>query len=159
MIRLFYYENSWFNVDNEIDSQRLLDDGAVEFTSDQIRNVEGHENKVSDETMFQDENGWYYYEAPVVVTVEQRIKEIQDAVQNLLDAKAHEKLYDNGFAIASYATSTVESFRTEAQQFIAWRDACWLKCYEILDLFQTGQIEMPSVEYVMERLPTLTWNS
>ena len=90
-------------------------------------------------------------------TPEQRIKEIQDAVQNLLDTKAQEKAYDNGFALASYATSTDDTFRTEAQTFVAWRDRCWRKCYEILDQFKSGEIEMPSVEYVMSELPVLEW--
>lgn len=89
--------------------------------------------------------------------ITQRITEIQIAVQNLLDSKAKEKLYDNGFAIASYATSTVEKFRNEASSFIAWRDACWTKCYEILALFQNGEIPMPTVEEVMLQLPTLEW--
>ena len=92
-------------------------------------------------------------------TDDEVIKEIQIAVQFLLDSKAHEKLYDNGFAIASYANSTIESFRNEALLFIAWRDACWAKCYEILGQYQSGQITRPDTTYVLERLPTLTWNS
>lgn len=91
------------------------------------------------------------------ITPEQRIKEIQDAVQNLLDLKAQEKMYDNGFAVCSYATSTDETFRNEAQAFIEWRDKCWRKCYEILAQFESGEIEMPSVEYVMSQLPVLEW--
>ena len=66
-------------------------------------------------------------------------------------------MYDNGFAIASYAASTNETFRDEAQRFIAWRDGVWSKCYEILADFESGEIEMPTVDYVMERLPTLDW--
>ena len=88
---------------------------------------------------------------------EQRFKDIQNAVQILLDSKAQEKNYDNGFAIASYALSTNETFRTEATNFIAWRDAVWSKCYQLLDLFTSGQIEMPSVENVLEQLPVLEW--
>jgi hypothetical protein len=89
--------------------------------------------------------------------VQNRIVEIQNAVQNLLDSKAQEKLYDNGFAIASYATSTNETFRNEAQRFVAWRDNVWAKCYEILGQFQSGEIEMPTVDYVMSELPVLEW--
>lgn len=89
--------------------------------------------------------------------VQNRIKEIQSAVQNLLDEKAQEKLYDDAFAICSYANSTDEAFHSEANQFISWRDRCWRKCYEILAQFQSGEIEMPTVEYVMNELPVLTW--
>ena len=91
-------------------------------------------------------------------TVQIRITEIQSAVQNLLDSKAREKNYDNGFAIASYANSTDAIFHDEANRFIAWRDACWRECYNILAQFQSGEIEMPTVEYVLERLPSLNWN-
>lgn len=158
MIRIFLLDKTWFNVDNDIDAQSLLDKGAVEFNTSQIKNVEGHEANVWNGTMHQDENGdWYYEEKHIVITAEQRIREIQNAVQNVLDSKAQEKLYDNGFAIASYASSTKERYRTEAQTFIAWRDNVWDKCYEILNLFETGEIEMPTVEYVLERLPTLEW--
>ena len=113
-----------------------------------------------------DVNGWTYpkelcphksEEQKQQEAVQKRIIEIQIAVQNLLDGKAKEKMYDNGFAIASYAASTNETFRDEAQRFIAWRDGVWSKCYEILADFETGEIEMPSVDYVMERLPTLDW--
>lgn len=115
-----------------------------------------------------DINGWTYrkevcprktQEQLNQETVNKRIVEIQNAVQKILDDKAKEKLYDNGFAIASYATSTKESFRTEAQRFVAWRDDVWSKCYEILADFQSGEIDMPSVEYVIERLPVLNWDS
>ena len=90
--------------------------------------------------------------------VKSRITEIQSAVQNLLDSKAREKNYDNGFAIASYANSTDTIFHEEANRFIAWRDACWRECYNILAQFQSGEIEMPTVEYVLSRLPSLNWN-
>ena len=60
MIRLFYYDNTWINVDNDIDAQKLVDDGATEYTTEQIRGVAGNEHLVDDDTMFQDENGWYF---------------------------------------------------------------------------------------------------
>ena len=89
--------------------------------------------------------------------VQSRIAEIQTAVQNLLDSKAQEKNYDNGFAIASYANSTDTIFHDEANRFIVWRDQCWRECYNILAQFQSGEIEMPTVDYVLERLPSLDW--
>ena len=103
----------------------------------------------------------YQIKAPQQPTQEEVVKskitEIQLAVQNLLDFKAQEKNYDNGFAIASYANSTDTIFHEEATRFIAWRDTCWRECYNILAQFQNGEIEMPTVEYVLERLPTLEW--
>ena len=89
---------------------------------------------------------------------EQRFKDIQTAVQAVLDRKAKEKNYDNGFAVASYALSTNDTFRNEAGKFIAWRDAVWAKCYQILDAYKAGEIEMPSVENVIAVLPELEWD-
>lgn len=89
--------------------------------------------------------------------IKSRITAIQLAVQNMLDSKAQEKNYDNGFAVASYANSTDTIFHEEANRFIAWRDQCWRECYNILAQFQSGKIEMPTVEYVLERLPSLEW--
>ena len=89
--------------------------------------------------------------------VRQRIDEIKVRVQNVLDAKAHEQEYDDGFTLATYATSTNERYRNQANQFIAWRDNIWDKCYEILNAFKAGEIEMPTIEYVLERLPNLEW--
>ena len=108
------------------------------------------------------DNGFKIAEKPVKEPtqeeiVKSRIIEIQSAVQNLLDSKAQEKNYDNGFAIASYANSTDTIFHEEANRFIVWRDQCWRECYDILAQFQSGELEMPTVEYVLERLPTLEW--
>ena len=89
---------------------------------------------------------------------EQRFKDIQTAVQAVLDGKAKEKNYDNGFALAGYALSTNDTFRSEAGKFIAWRDAVWARCYQILDAYKAGEIEMPSVENVLAVLPELEWD-
>ena len=119
------------------------------------------------DTQQSDINGWTYRKdvCPMKTEeqiqqelAEQRFKDIQNAVQNLLDSKAREKNYDNGFAIASYALSTNDIFRSEAARFIAWRDAVWGKCYQILDAYKAGEIEMPRVENVLAVLPELEWD-
>lgn len=62
MIRLFYYDSTWLNVDNDTDANALLGRGAVEYHSDQIAGVEGNECNVSNDTMFQDDEGnWYFH--------------------------------------------------------------------------------------------------
>lgn len=63
MIRLFYYNNTWFNVDNDFDAENLLASGAIEYTKDQIENVDGNEMYVCDENMHQRENGEWYFES------------------------------------------------------------------------------------------------
>ena len=89
--------------------------------------------------------------------VNQRIAEIKLAVQNTLDLKAKEKDYDTAVSLASYVTSTDDEFHEQANRFIAWRDQCWRKCFEIIGLFNNGDIPMPTVGEVLRQLPTLDW--
>ena len=120
-----------------------------------------------EDTQQSDINGWTYRkelcpmkteEEKQKELAEQRFKDIQTAVQAALDGKAKEKNYDNGFALAGYALSTNDTFRSEAGKFIAWRDAVWARCYQILDAYKAGEIEMPSVENVLAVLPELEWD-
>ena len=89
--------------------------------------------------------------------VNQRIAQIKSAVQNTLDLKAKEKDYDTAVSLASYVTSTDDEFHEQANRFIAWRDQCWRKCFEIIGLFNNGDIPMPTVGEVLRQLPTLDW--
>lgn len=82
---------------------------------------------------------------------------IRDNVQLMLDRKAQEKNYDNGFALSTYANSTIPSFKEEAKKYIEWRDQCWTICYGLLDKYQSGEIERPTVDDVMNQMPTLEW--
>lgn len=163
--------NPWDNApENTIYYEKLYDDGHLgSFTEspEMAYKFGWFNNRVSKDNVEQSEiNGWTYLkercphksqEEVQQEAVTQRITEIQIAVQNLLDSKAQEKLYDNAFAICSYANSTDETFHAEANQFIAWRDHCWRKCYEILALFQNGDIPMPTVGEVLRQLPALDW--
>ena len=119
------------------------------------------------DTQQSDINGWTYRKEVCPMKTEEQIQQelakkrftdIQTAVQAVLDKKAKEKNYDNGFAVASYALSTNDTFRSDAGKFIAWRDAVWAKCYQILDAYKAGEIEMPSVENVIAVLPELEWD-
>ena len=166
------FSNPWDDApENMIYYEKMYDDGHLgSFTeSAELAYKFGwFNNRIPlDAVEKSDINGWTYLkercphktqEQLATEAVNNRIREIQSAVQNLLDTKAQEKLYDDAFAICSYANSTDEAFHAEANQFISWRDRCWRKCYEILAQFQSGEIEMPTVEYVINELPTLTWN-
>ena len=90
-----------------------------------------------------------YYEcvvipAPPPPTVEEIKQGLINLVQQHLDAKCQSMGYDNGFACASYATSSVPKFKAEAEAFVLWRDRVWSYCYEQLDLFEAGQREIPT---------------
>ena len=78
-------------------------------------------------------------------------------VQAYLDAECQKLGYDNGFACASYATSTVPKFRAEAQAYIAWRDAVWSYCYAQLDLYNAGKRDIPTD--IISELPPLDWEA
>ena len=82
---------------------------------------------------------------------------IRDNVQLMLDRKAQEKNYDNGFALSTYSNSTIPTFKEEAKKYIEWRDQCWMICYGLLDKYQSGEIERPTVDDVMNQMPALVW--
>lgn len=83
--------------------------------------------------------------------------QIINAVQERLDNEAKTKGYDNGFACASYATSTIPNFKDESDKFIAWRDQCWVLCYDLLAKYLQGVIQRPTVDDVLNSLPILEW--
>ena len=91
------------------------------------------------------------------VTDEELKTQIINAVQERLDNEAKTKGYDNGFACASYATSSVPSFKNEAESFIEWRDTCWCLCYDLLDKYLQGSIPRPTVDDVLNKLPNMEW--
>jgi hypothetical protein len=93
------------------------------------------------------------------LTIPELITAIQVAVQGIIDGKAKEKLYDDGFALCGYADSTNEQFRSEALRFIRFRDLCWVKCYEILNKYNNGEIRRPTVEDVVLQLPDFDWDT
>src|SRR5690606_11463257 len=66
-----------------------------------------------------------------------------DALQNHINTKSRQKEYDNGFACASYANSTNETWKQEALDFIAWRDACWQYAIDIQAQIEANQIPAP----------------
>ena len=97
--------------------------------------------------------------APVEPTVEELQEQIQkqltDAVQHVLDAKAQELNYDNCLSVCSYIDTGVARFDAEGKAFRAWRSAVWAKGYEILAEVQAGKREIPSEEELIAELPEL----
>lgn len=99
---------------------------------------------------------------PKEPTEEERLEELKasiiSSVQQALDSTAQSRGYDNGFALASYSNSTDAIFRHESEAFVVWRDKAWRYCYNLLDMFLAGEIEQPTVEYVLENMPKIEWN-
>ena len=93
------------------------------------------------------------------IAFNQKIVQIKNAVQKLINDTAASKDYDDGFTCVSYFNSTDETFKAEARAFNFWRDQLWRKCYEILDDVLAGKIdsEQVNVDYVLNLLPKIEW--
>ena len=93
------------------------------------------------------------------IALNQKIVQIKNAVQKLINDTAATKDYDDGFTCVSYFNSTDETFKAEARAFNYWRDQLWRKCYEILDDVLAGKIdsEQVNVDYVLNLLPEIEW--
>lgn len=96
------------------------------------------------------------YVAPVP-TLEEIQKTLTDAIQNHLDTKPKERLYDGILSLCTYATSSNPKFAAEGQAGVAWRDACWAKGYEIMAEVQAGTREIPTKDELLAELPAFTW--
>lgn len=104
-------------------------------------------------------NSGFEIQEPEQPTVEEIVQEIKDRIQLLLDDTARRKNYDNGVSLASYASSTIDSFKQEALSFIQWRDTVWNTCYHYLDLYQKGEYEFTTVSDFLSLLPTFNWEN
>jgi hypothetical protein len=79
------------------------------------------------------------------------------AVQGLLDDKARERMYDNILSACTYATSTNPKFQAEGQACVEWRDLVWAKCYELMGQVEGGTLPQPTVNELLDMLPTMEW--
>lgn len=104
-------------------------------------------------------NSGFEIQEPEQPTVEDIVQEIKDRIQLLLDDTARQKNYDNGVSLASYANSTIDSFKQEALSFIQWRDTVWNTCYHYLNLYQQGEYEFTTVSDFLSLLPTFNWEN
>lgn len=79
-------------------------------------------------------------------------------VAEYLDRKVHEdRDYDDMKAACTYALSSVPQYKAEGQACINWRDAVWVKFYEIMGAVQTGTRPMPTFDGLIAELPALEW--
>lgn len=93
---------------------------------------------------------------PTQEEIEQQIqKQLTDAVQRVLDAKAQELNYDSCLSVCSYIDTGVARFDAEGRAFRAWRSAAWAKGYEILAQVQAGERGIPTEAELIAELPEL----
>lgn len=78
---------------------------------------------------------------------------VRERITQWLDSVVQAKGYDNIVSCASYASSSDDTFRAEAQAAIAWRDAVYRRGYEILADIPDG---VTTPDDVMALLPQPT---
>lgn len=79
------------------------------------------------------------------------------AIQGHVDATAIGRRYDSGNSLATYVTSTVAQWASEAETFIAWRDAVWAYAYAELDRVLAGERDQPTIAEFLGELPPIEW--
>lgn len=115
----------------------------------------------TDKEIMRGNDGKLYFagEEPITPppTPEQIQKTLTDAVQAHLDTKVKERGYDSILSACSYVNSSDPTFQAEALACVAWRDAVWRTCYNILDEVMAGEREIPTAEELIAELPELVW--
>ena len=106
-------------------------------------------------TEYEEIVGSEYIEAPL--TEEQIQAHLTQVVQNYMDKTVQTRGYDNIHTACTYANSTDETFKAEGTACVAWRDAVWRKCYDILAEVKAGTREIPTEEELISELPKLEW--
>jgi hypothetical protein len=98
-------------------------------------------------------------ECPIAIspTPGQIQRELVCAVQAYLDDTAKTRNYDGILSACTYATSTAANFQAEGQACVAWRDAVWLYCYQVMADIQADRRTIPTVAELVTELPVLTW--
>ena len=85
------------------------------------------------------------------------VSDYEDAIQAHVDAAARTKLFRDGVTLASYVASANSQWASEAQAFVAWRDAVWTYAYQELARVQGGERTQPSVAEIIAELPLISW--
>jgi len=88
------------------------------------------------------------------ISVEQKIKNIEVAVQSLHDAEAAKRGYDDINSCGKYV-GYPNDFREESEALGGWAASCWTKCYLLLSDWQDGVIGEMTPDQVLEAMPEL----
>lgn len=85
------------------------------------------------------------------------VAEYTAAIQAVLDTTAKERNYDGILSACTYATSTIDKFRTEGQACVEWRDKVWAFGYDLLAKVDAGQAPAPAIADLVSILPQMEW--
>lgn len=100
-------------------------------------------------------NGVIYFDKEKVDTIKTKMlrDKYSNVVQKALDDFSNTRLYDSIFTACSYANSTNEKFRVEAEYCVKLRDDTWAMCYQILNEVVDGIRDIPTEEELLQELP------
>ena len=94
--------------------------------------------------------------APIVLTDAEKLRIYQNAVSDHVNDVARQRGYDNGVSAASYISSSVEKWKTEAELFVIWRDEVYTQALTVLDAVQNGQ-DAPTVDDLIASFSVMQW--
>lgn len=100
-----------------------------------------------------------------IVTAEQKAVEAKQATLAAykaafdahLDEVAMQRQYDSRNTIAAYANSTQAAWAREASAFIAWRDDCLMRVFQLLASVEAGERVAPTIPEFIGGLPGIDW--
>ena len=146
-----------------VENGSLIGVGQVRMMNGSIQNVEISQDVF--ESYLEEPSKYVYLNNSLSLnpafekTQQEKIqKKLTQSVQDILDAKAQELLYDSCLSVCSYIDTGVPKFDAEGRAFRAWRSAVWAKGYEILAQVQAGQRAIPTEEQLIAELPKLVIN-
>lgn len=88
------------------------------------------------------------------INIDYTEEEAAATVQEALDSKAKEYLYDSIISATSYINSTNPRFRADADAFVKWRDAVWVWAYAKLDDVKNNVIPKPDFGQLLNDMPS-----
>ena len=77
-------------------------------------------------------------------------------IDTLLDSTANSRSYGSAVAVATYVSSTNDTWRNEAVAFVAWRDAVFNYALKVQKDVQEG-MKIPSLDDFISGIPAITW--
>lgn len=111
-------------------------------------------------------NGWTWYDSRDLAVaaslqnnendpLEIEKRRLSLVIQEVLDAEARLRYFDNIFTAVTYVNDTNPKFAQDAIQLKEWRSAVWTKAYEIMEKFLSGEIAKPTDQELIDMLPNI----
>lgn len=98
-----------------------------------------------------------FTQAEIDVATQSTITALTEAVQRHLDSTARQRNYEGILSACTYASSTNPQFVSDGLACVAWRDAVWASCYQIMGEVQAGARAIPTEPELISILPAMSW--